>query len=155
YILRISIYTSRQELVQLREFEDLPFFIEFAETPAGRKAAAEYDERVGPRSEGYFRAEYYRTTAFELIDHSPDKNSPRTERINLKSIAPRSSSHRTSTEDNEWLDYWPAVVELKGELSVETFFGPPNFGEDPETDTKERHWILTLDKPINVRGRKD
>ena len=57
--------------------------------------------------------------------------------------------------EKDWLDYWPAVVELKGELSVETFFGPPNFGEDPETDTKERHWILTLDKPINVRGRKD
>lgn len=54
---------------------------------------------------------------------------------------------------NEWVDYLPAVVELKGILSVETFFGPPNFGENPKSDSQEKAWILSLDKPINVRGR--
>lgn len=59
------------------------------------------------------------------------------------------------SDKKEWLDYWPAVVELKGKLSIKTFFGPPNFGEDPETDSKERSWILSLDKPINVRAKTE
>jgi len=59
------------------------------------------------------------------------------------------------SDKKEWLDYWPAVVELEGKLSIETFFGPPNFGENPKTDSKERSWILSLNKPINVRGKTD
>ena len=55
----------------------------------------------------------------------------------------------------DWLDYWPAVVELEGKLGIKTFFGPPNFGENPETDSKERSWILSLNKPIKVRGITD
>lgn len=55
----------------------------------------------------------------------------------------------------EWLDYWPAVVELEGKLSIKTFFGPPNFGENPETDSKEKSWLLSLDKPINVRAKTE
>jgi hypothetical protein len=52
-----------------------------------------------------------------------------------------------------WVDYWPVVVELEGKLTIKTFFGPPNFGENPETDSKERSWILSLNKPINVQGK--
>lgn len=55
------------------------------------------------------------------------------------------------TRSDEWLPFEPAVVELNGKLDIETFFGPPNFGEEPDRDSEERHWILTLDKPINVR----
>lgn len=55
----------------------------------------------------------------------------------------------------EWLEYEPAVVELEGKLSIKTFFGPPNFGENPETDSKERSWILSLDKPINVQSKDE
>lgn len=55
----------------------------------------------------------------------------------------------------QWVDYEPAVVELKGRLIVRTYFGPPNFGENPRTDSKERTRILVLDRPINVRGRPD
>ncbi len=35
------------------------------------------------------------------------------------------------------------------------FYGPPNFGENPKTDSKELHRILVLDTPINVRGQTD
>ena len=58
-------------------------------------------------------------------------------------------------EKKEWVEYSPAVVELEGKLSIKTSWGPPNFGENPETDSKERSWILSLDKPINVRGKTD
>jgi hypothetical protein len=53
----------------------------------------------------------------------------------------------------DWVEYEPAVVELEGRLINTMFFGPPNFGEDPETDSKEMTRILSLDKPINVRSR--
>lgn len=58
-------------------------------------------------------------------------------------------------EEEASLGYWPAVVELKGKIGVRTFFGPPNFGENPKTDSKERSRILYLDKPINVRAKDE
>lgn len=47
--------------------------------------------------------------------------------------------------------YEPTVVVLNGKLTVKRFYGPPNFGENPETDAKEDVQILSLNKPINVR----
>ena len=55
----------------------------------------------------------------------------------------------------EWLEYWPAVVEVEGKLITKTFFGLPNFGENPKTDSKQRSRILSLDKPINVRAKDE
>lgn len=57
------------------------------------------------------------------------------------------------SQKKEWVDYEPAVVELKGKLVVKTYFGPPNYGENPKTDSREKGWIVSLDKPINVRGK--
>lgn len=37
------------------------------------------------------------------------------------------------TQEKEWLSYQPTVVELKGALSVQTYYGPPNYGENPDT----------------------
>lgn len=69
----------------------------------------------------------------------------------------KSAEHQETQgrETDEWLEYEPTVVELKGRLSVETFFGPPNFGENPESDTKENSWILLLDNPINIRAKTE
>lgn len=58
----------------------------------------------------------------------------------------------TSAQDNHWLSYGPAVVELEGKLIAEFRYGPPNFGENPKTDAKLRVPILMLTRPINVRG---
>ena len=55
----------------------------------------------------------------------------------------------------EWLEYEPAVVQLEGRLSIKTFFGPPNFGENPKTDSKEQTRILVLDRPIKVRANDE
>lgn len=37
----------------------------------------------------------------------------------------------TLESKKEWLDYWPADVELERKLSIKTFFGPPNFRREP------------------------
>jgi len=64
----------------------------------------------------------------------------------------RGNQGALESEKKVWLEYEPAVVELEGKLRVKTFYGPPNFGENPKTDLKERCWILSLDKPINVHA---
>ena len=53
------------------------------------------------------------------------------------------------------LQYQPERVTLKGKIVLRTFFGPPNYGEDPKTDSKEQQWILILDAPIDVIGNRD
>src|SRR5258705_13599459 len=36
-------------------------------------------------------------------------------------------------------------VTLVGTIVSRTFYGPPNYGEDPKIDSKERQYILLLD----------
>lgn len=52
----------------------------------------------------------------------------------------------------EPLRYEPAVVRLSGFLIVEQHFGPPNYGEDPETDSVEEALILLPDESVAVQG---
>lgn len=61
----------------------------------------------------------------------------------------------TSAADNEWLWYEPTIVELSGVIRDENGWGPPNYGEDPETDEKVVYPVLVLDKPVNVRPHED
>jgi hypothetical protein len=58
----------------------------------------------------------------------------------------------TTAQENRWLSYEPAVVELEGKLIVESKYGPPNYGENPRTDSKVRIRVLVVSKPVNVRG---
>jgi|SRR5580765_486233 len=62
---------------------------------------------------------------------------------------------QTIQNNNEWLSYEPVVVELRGKLITKMYYGPPNYGEDPKTDSKETFFILLLSKPVNVRGNSD
>ncbi len=39
-------------------------------------------------------------------------------------------------------------ITLKGKVELKTFFGPPNYGENPETDAKEVQALLKLDMPL-------
>lgn len=43
-------------------------------------------------------------------------------------------------------------MELGGRLVIQEKYGPPNYGENPETDEKVEVPILVLSRPINVRG---
>jgi hypothetical protein len=52
--------------------------------------------------------------------------------------------------------HWPAAVELTGVVGLKTFFGPPNYGEDPEHDSKETQVQLRLSHPIcTLKGMDD
>jgi Domain of unknown function (DUF4431) len=44
----------------------------------------------------------------------------------------------------------PKEVTLSGKLIERTFWGPPDWGDHPDTDTLEDAWILVLDTPICV-----
>jgi len=57
-----------------------------------------------------------------------------------------------SYSGTECLRYEPVVVTLGGTLVLRTFFGPPNYGENPESDSRETQTLLDLDKPICVLG---
>jgi hypothetical protein len=73
----------------------------------------------------------------------------------VKSDVPATPPDSQTTQDKDWLSYWPVVVELRGKLVTKMFYGPPNFGEDPKTDSKEVFFILVLSRPVNVRGNPD
>jgi hypothetical protein len=49
----------------------------------------------------------------------------------------------------------PDISEVIGTLKVEMFYGPPNFGDSPETDSKEYSYILYPDHTINVIQKSD
>jgi len=54
------------------------------------------------------------------------------------------------------LHYGGSPVSLSGKVKLQTFFGPPNYGENPDTDSRETQAILLLGKPICVEAnRKD
>ena len=46
-------------------------------------------------------------------------------------------------------------VKLEGVVTIRTFYGPPNFGENPATDDKVKQAILKLDRPLCVLASED
>jgi hypothetical protein len=58
------------------------------------------------------------------------------------------------SKGGEWLSYEPTTVTLAGTLEAERRFGPPNYGENPETDVKLDIPMLHLERSIRVRGNK-
>jgi hypothetical protein len=47
----------------------------------------------------------------------------------------------------ECLDYEPAIVTIRGSVSLMPAYGPPGFGEDPEHDAREDYLALTFNPP--------
>jgi len=73
-----------------------------------------------------------------------------------------SSSHITKdsnklttikSENNYYFE--PNISAIIGTLKVEMFYGPPNFGDSPKTDSKEYSYIIHLDTAINVIQTSD
>src|SRR5260221_12969029 len=83
------------------------------------------------------------------------QNNTQATPANLQTVKSDEQAIRPEAQNNEWLTYEPTVVELKGRLVVKTYFGPPNYGENPKTDSKEELPVLALSKPVNVRGNPD
>lgn len=62
-----------------------------------------------------------------------------------------SSTPSLPDKTKTWLSYEPEVVELRGRLALADKYGPPNYGESPESDAKVKVPMLRLSDPINVR----
>lgn len=52
------------------------------------------------------------------------------------------------------IQYEPNTVVLVGAIERKHGFGPPNFGENPESDKKESWYVLKLENPLDVAGTK-
>jgi hypothetical protein len=57
-----------------------------------------------------------------------------------------------SAPQGQALDYEPAVVVLRGRLQATERFGPPNYGEDPRTDARQRILLVRLPEQVVVRA---
>lgn len=66
----------------------------------------------------------------------------------------KESFNSFSQKHNSDFSFYPLESELSGELIVRSFFGPPNYGEDPINDAREDAYILKLKYPINVISNK-
>jgi hypothetical protein len=49
--------------------------------------------------------------------------------------------------------YEPELSTIDGKISSEIHWGPPNYGENPDTDSQVRLYFITLDSPIKVEAR--
>ncbi|HZK33265.1 MAG TPA: DUF4431 domain-containing protein, partial [Tissierellaceae bacterium] len=49
----------------------------------------------------------------------------------------------------------PSVSTIEGKLITRLQYGPPNYGENPDTDEKIYPFILQLDEPIDVIALED
>jgi hypothetical protein len=50
------------------------------------------------------------------------------------------------------VNYGPSVVKVTGSIFTKEYFGPPNYGENPSTDSRERFYFIALDRPLCVAG---
>ena len=72
--------------------------------------------------------------------------------IAFLSLGCRSSGAQGAAVQSGCLSFEPRTVELRGRLSIQQKYGPPNYGEDSATDQKVQVPILVLDHPVNVCG---
>ena len=61
-----------------------------------------------------------------------------------------STNSKITSEQNNIYYYNSENTNLKGTLVYKTYWGPPNYGEDTLTDSKETFPILELITPIKV-----
>lgn len=48
--------------------------------------------------------------------------------------------------------YEPIVVTLTGTLTIREVFGPPNYGETPDQDAREKAYILAVNAPVSINA---
>jgi hypothetical protein len=72
--------------------------------------------------------------------------------LSISANAIKQTDFKDAAQKNQLLDYEPAIVMLEGVVKVRTEFGPPNYGENPKTDKREKVPVLILTRSINVRA---
>jgi hypothetical protein len=66
-----------------------------------------------------------------------------------KNLAKKKQIKNAAADQLDFL-YEPSVSVISGIIKTESFFGPPGYGENPQTDSREDKLILSLDNSINV-----
>lgn len=66
-----------------------------------------------------------------------------------------SFANSARASSNSVYHYEPAKSELAGVVQTEEHYGPPNYGENPETDRIEKIYVLILVSPISVVTNDD
>lgn len=66
-----------------------------------------------------------------------------------KNLAKKETANLAATNRQDYY-YEPAVSIISGMIKIETFFGPPGYGENPQADSREDSYILNLGDSINV-----
>lgn len=61
----------------------------------------------------------------------------------------------TAAADGACLPYEPDMVTVTGRLERRMFYGPPHYGENPETDEPQPGYYLVPDAPLCTRGMPD
>jgi hypothetical protein len=72
----------------------------------------------------------------------------------INEMAALSSIKDKGYNDKSPYFYEPKKSMIEGELITAMHYGPPGYGENPETDKKVYPYILILDEPIEVIGDK-
>lgn len=66
-----------------------------------------------------------------------------------KNLAKKEQTKTTTPNQKEYF-YEPTISVISGTLKIESFYGPPGYGENPQTDSREDSYILNLENSINV-----
>lgn len=93
-------------------------------------------------------------------NHSEDNMKPNsidTSIMKIDSATQITQDSNKITITNSGNNYYfePDISVVIGTLKVEMFYGPPNFGDSPETDSKEYAYILYPVHTINVIQKSD
>lgn len=62
---------------------------------------------------------------------------------------------KTSTYNKRSYLYEPEISVISGVLIIQSYFGTPGYGDNPETDSREYSYILMLEKPIDVISKTE
>lgn len=92
----------------------------------------------------------YATALIINISCNNNSQTDKGDTITVENAARKDSTVITSTKPSIDFGYEPAVSTIDGKIITEEFYGPPGYGENPKTDTKEMQYLLLLDNPINV-----
>ncbi len=68
----------------------------------------------------------------------------------LIAVAALTLANSARASSNSVYHYEPAKSELAGVVEAEGHYGPPTYGENPDTDRVENIYVLILASPISV-----
>ena len=74
---------------------------------------------------------------------------------NNSSVSNKANNEESNIPSRRFSYNFVDTSEISGILTYKMFWGPPNYGEDTLTDSKEIDPILILDHPINIIANKD